>query len=216
MKKFLILTIAITCGSMMNLANAAEGESRINTATNKIKIVPSLGYTYFNISGANSSYKATSGSLAGVLAQVPMDKTLTLESGLEYVETGAKQSMSFGWLELDTAQIKVASLAIPLRAKYMFNAEEVESTRYYIKGGLTPLLMMSAKLETGAESTDIKSELNNFDILTQAGFGGEWLMSGGHVNLDLSYNYGLTKVSKTEGGRNVGWVVQAGYAIDIN
>jgi hypothetical protein len=195
---------------------AFAAEQSVMNTNEKLKLVPSLGYTYFNIQGGDTAYESKGGSSAAVLIQMPMNADLELESGLEYIETGAKQSVSFGIFSFDTSNITIKNLAIPLRAKYSFNTTQAEGTHWYGKAGLTPTYVMAAELESMGTTQDIKSELNSFNILTQAGVGADWQVTmGGRVNVDFSYNYGLNKVSKNDNGRAAGFQLQAGYSIEL-
>lgn len=204
----LLLTLASTPLS------AAE-----NTTTAKalsgVKIVPSLGYTYFNIQGTDLDLKSKGGSSAAVLAQVKMMDQLDLETGLQYIETGAKMSVDFGFLSFDTAQFEISNIAIPLLAKYSFNSPQAQEVGFYGKAGLIPMYAVQAKLKTLTETTDIKSDINAFTALTQVAVGGDWDSMGGRINLDVSYNYGLTEFSKSLGGRTAGYQILAGYTIQL-
>lgn len=183
---------------------------------NKMKLVPSLGYTYFNIQGGSQKYESKGGNSAAVLVQMPVQTDLEFETGLEYIETGAKQSASLGLFSFDTTTVTVTNLALPLRLKYAFNSPHSEGTHWYGKAGLTPAYVMTAKVESMGSSEDIKSDLNSINFLTQAGIGADWQVAmGGRVNLDLSYNYGLNKVSKSDDGHSVGYQLQAGYSIEL-
>lgn len=181
--------------------------------SDRMKIVPSLGYSYFNITGSSSDFKSKSGNSAAVLVQLPVGSALEVESGLEYLETGAKQSIDFGFLSLDTAKLDVKQLAIPIRAKYTFNPDS-NGTRYFGKAGLTPTYLMSAKLDGLGQSTDVKSSINDLGLLGQAGLGADWGLDAiaGRVTFDFTYSYGLTKVFKDDDGRSSGFQLQLGYA----
>lgn len=180
--------------------------------TSAIKIVPSLGYSYFNISGSSFDFKSKSGNSVAVLAQMPMGANLEIESGLEYIETGAKKTFDIGFLSVDTAKFDVKQLAIPIRAKYNFNPDST-GTHYFAKAGLTPTYLLSAKLEVPGETSDVKSSMNDIGFLSQAGLGADWGLESiaGRVSFDFTYSYGLTKVFKDEDGRSTGFQLQLGY-----
>lgn len=188
-------------------------ESVSSAPSERMKIVPSLGYSYFNITGTSADYKSKSGNSAAVLLQIPMNPELEVESGLEYIETGAKQSIDLGFLSYDTAKLDVKQLAIPVRAKYNFNPTAT-GTHYYAKAGLIPTYLMSAKLEVFGDSRDAKSSMNDLGLLTQAGFGADWGLEAmaGRIAFDFTYSYGLTKVFKDFDGRSTGFQLQLGYA----
>ena len=210
------LILAACLSALPQMVCAASSESSMANSSN-LKIVPTLGYSYFNIQGSSSDYKSKGGNSVAVLAQMPMGGSVELESGLEYLETGAKQSVDFGFLSLDTLTVTIKQLTVPLRAKYIFNPSS-SGTRWYGKGGVTPTFVMSASADVpGAGSTDIKSDLNTFGILAQAGLGADWGLEsiGGRVNLDVTYSQGLTKVFKEDSGRAAGFQIAAGYAFSL-
>lgn len=212
-----VLVLALCLGSAPQFAFAAANESVSSPHADQLKIVPSLGYSYFNIQGSSSDFKSKGGTSAGVLAQMPiMNGQVELESGLEYLETGAKQTIDFGFFSMDAMTIDIKQIAIPIRAKYIFNPTAV-GTRWYGKAGLTPTYVVGAKAEVPGASTDIKSDLTEVGVLTQAGVGADWNLEAmmGRVSLDLTYNYGLTKVFKNADGRATGFIVQAGYAFAL-
>lgn len=215
-----VLVLAACLSAIPQLAMASTNESVSSPSrTEQLKIVPTLGYSYFNIQGSSTDYKSKAGNSLAVLAQMPiMGGQVELESGLEYLETGAKQTVDSGFfgLSIDTNTITIKQLAVPLRAKYVINPT-AEGTHWYGKAGLTPTFVMSAKSEDAlGGSTDIKSDLNSIGLLTQAGFGADWgIAAAGRVSLDFTYSYGLTKVSKNEDGRATGFQIQAGYAFNL-
>lgn len=195
-------------------SNAAES-SNFSAHSERMKIVPSLGYSYFNITGSSSDFKSKSGGSGAILVQMPMSAELEIESGLEYLETGAKQTYDLGWgLSIDTAKLEVKQLTIPIRAKYNFNPHS-NGTRYFAKAGLTPTYLMSAKMETpGGSSESVKSAMKDLGFLGQAGFGADWGIDAitGRITFDFTYSYGLTKVFKDEDGRSSGFQLNLGYA----
>lgn len=214
--KHSIITVLATLAFCASTYASEQVSTSRSSANDKMKLVPSLGYTYFNIQGSQAEYKSKGGNSAAVLIQMPVDTSWEFETGLEYLEANAKQSVSLGIFELETTSINVSNLAIPLRMKYSFNAVPSEGTHWYGKAGLTPTYIMSAKMETLEGSQDIKSDLNAFNILTQAGVGADWAVGmGGRIAVDLSYNYGLMKVSKNDDGRVTGFQLQAGYSIEL-
>lgn len=198
--------------------NQQPGESVVST-NQHIKLIPSLGYTYFNIQGADVDFKAKSGNSAAVLVLYPLAQYgIELESGIEYLETNSKITQEVFFLSMDVASLNMSQIAVPLRARYTFNPNS-ESTHYFIKGGLTPTLLVKAQMEehiTGS-SQDVKSEMNSLGLYSQIAFGADWghEILGGRVHFDISYNYGLTKLYKSENGKSAGFQLQAGYAINL-
>ncbi len=196
---------------------ATKNESVTAPTAQQLKIVPSLGYTYFNIQGSPADFKSKGGSSAAVLVQMPMmEGQMELESGVEYLETGARRSVDFGVLSFTTSETTVGQLAVPLRAKYIINPT-AQGTRWYGKAGLTPTFLMSAKTNDLGVTVDEKSNMNGIGVFTQAGFGADWAhdLIPGRVSMDFTYSYGLTKVFKNEDGRAAGFQLQAGYVISL-
>ena len=208
------LVLACLCAGPQFAVAAAANESVTPAYVDHLKIVPSLGYTYFNVQGSPTDYKSKVGSSAAVLVQMPlMDGQMEIESGLEYMETGAKQTLfGSGFFTID-ATLDIKQVAIPIRAKYIFNPA-TSGTHYYGKAGITPTYVTSAKVDALGATGDVKSQLNDIGALTQAGLGADWGLDSitGRVSLDLTYSYGLTKVFKDSDGRATGYQLQAGYA----
>lgn len=204
----------------------SEASTSVGSMKDSIKLVPTLGYNYMtiegasaNVGGASLEYKAKGGSSAAILAQMPVgDGHFQFESGLEYMESVSKASVDFGFLSMEVAQFKMTHLAIPLRAKYLFNPANGNDSRFFMKAGVTPTYLMSFKSSDigGASSAD-KSSFNDVGALAQVGIGGDWATSfyKGRITMDLAYNYGLTKVFKEGNGRTAGYQLQAGYIIDL-
>ncbi len=216
-KTVAILAVCIFASAQASFAETNEAETSSATL-NQLKIIPSVGYSYFNITGSDDNYKSKSGGSAAALVQYPLMQSLEIESGLEYLETGAKQTLDFGIFSLDTATLEMQQLTIPLRAKYTFNPQS-ENTQYYGKAGITPTYLMSAKMDsfTGS-SADVKSTLNEWGLLTQAALGADWKLEtvSGRVSFDLIYSYGLTKVFKdNSNGRLTGFQAQLGYVVSL-
>lgn len=215
-KQILALVLLAT---LPQWSQAAESVSA--TQSDRLKIVPSLGYSYFNITGATADFKSKSGNSAAVLVQMPMNPNVELEAGLEYLETGAKLTYDLGdlgglgTLSIDTAKLDMKQIAIPLRAKYVFNPAS-DGTRYFGKAGLTPTYLVSAKMDDAltGQSENVKSTMNDLGLLTQVGLGADWGLEAitGRISFDFTYSYGLTKVFKDEDGRSTGFQLQLGYA----
>ncbi len=217
--KVLVLALCAGLAPQISQATGAVNESLSQSRADALKIVPTLGYSYFNIEGSAMNLKSKSGNSAAVLVQMPMmGGQVELESGLQYLESGAKESFDLGsGFSLTTMEINIKQIAIPLNAKYIFNPAS-EGTHWFGKAGLTPTYLVGAKEDsTFGGSQDVKSEMNTIGLLTQAGVGADWGVEAimGRVSLDLTYNYGLTKVFKNQDGHATGYQVQAGYAIAL-
>ncbi|MBC7752634.1 MAG: PorT family protein, partial [Moraxellaceae bacterium] len=182
----------------------------------RLKLIPTVGFTYFNIQGSNSDFKAKSGSSVAALVQLPVDSDFVFETGLEYFEAQAKLSETFGMFEIEYATLKINYLAIPLRAIYNFNQPASQGTHWFAKAGITPSYVMSAKLDSVVGSGDVKSDLNSMTYLAHFGGGADWQVAmGGRLSTDLTYNYGLNKYSKEDSGVIAGINVQVGYSIEL-
>jgi len=210
--------------SAISLAADKNATKEQETLGGRIKIIPTLGYTNFKLSGMRSegsdtnslSFKSKGGNSIGVLSQIPIDEKLDFETGLEYFESGGSYTLDSGFFSLTLAELKLSYLAIPLRAKYMFNSPNTEGFRYYGKGGITATYLTQAKYETFlGTSQDVKSDMNSVDVLLNGGVGLDWQAAGGRANFDFNYNYGTQKVSKSAGGKAEGFMLQLGYAIEI-
>lgn len=211
--KVTVLAAVLAYVGMAPQVGFAAGAESVVIVGSKLKIVPTLGYSFFNIQGSGLELSSKGGSSASVLVQMPiLDGEVELESGLEYLETGA--SMSAGFFSFAT--IDINQIAVPLRAKYVFNPK-TEKTRWYGKAGLTPTYVVSANMNVLGQKSDISSSVNAAGALTQVGIGADWghEIISGRVSMDVTYNYGLTKVLKDEGGTSTGFLVQAGYVISL-
>lgn len=209
--KVLLMTCLCTAH---NMAQAADAESRTSGSyTDNLKFVPSLGYSYFNITGAEDSYSSKGGSSAALLVQKMFSPTLSVESGLQYLEAGAKQTLDFGFFSLDALVVDIKMLTIPVRAQYLLNPTST-GARYFGKAGLAATYVLGAQVESMGQTADIKEDLNALGAFAQVGLGADWeVASQSRVNLDVTYNYGLTKIFKNGNGKLAGLEVQAGYAI---
>lgn len=218
----LSLLCVLMIGAPLTSEASASQQSKASFGKD-IKLAPTLGFNYLNISDAKSEgnsidYKSKGGNSIGVTAQLPLaDQQLLVETGLEYMESSSKLSAEYGIFSLEYQTLKMSHLAIPLRAKYLFSDAASSDTRFYAKGGLMPTLLLSAKTKTLDGETDSKSDMNSLGLYAQAGIGGDWATSfyNGRVSVDLMYNYGLTKVFKEEGGRSSGLSLIAGYIIEL-
>lgn len=224
------ISLILITGLFLLGTSLSKASTSIGSMKDSIKLVPTLGYNYMTIEGADvivgsgadsysTEFKAKGGSSAAVLAQMPLgDGHWAFESGLEYMEAVTKATIDFGFLSMEVGQYKMTNLAVPLRAKYLFNPANANDSRFFLKAGVTPTYLMSFKGEdiTGQTSND-KSSLNEFGALAQMAVGGDWA-SGfykGRISADLAYNYGLTKVFKQGNGRAAGYQLQLGYIIDL-
>lgn len=208
-----LLLVTCLCAAH-NFAQAADAQSNTSVLQGQgIKFVPTLGYSYFNITGTDVDYSSKGGNSAALLVQKMMNPAVEVESGLQYLEAGAKQSLDFGFFSLDTAVVDIKMITIPVRAKYLFNPTST-GAHYFAKAGLAATYIVGAKATVLGESQDIKSDLNSLGAFAQAGLGADWeVASNSRVNVDVTYNYGLTKLSKESGGKLAGLEIQAGYAI---
>jgi Outer membrane protein beta-barrel domain len=209
-----VKAVVLVSGLVIGL-NAFAETSTYSGSASQYRIAPTLGYTYFNIQGDTVDYSFKSGNSIGVVGQMTLDQDSEIETGLEYMETGAKIAMDIGWFSLDVAELHINQLAIPFRYKYFLNAATENNFRYFFKGGLLATYVVKASLEATEEKQDVKSEINAFGGLANLGFGVDKNFMGGKATLDLSYNYGVSKLMKNSNGRSVGYVLQASYAIAI-
>ncbi|WP_413290020.1 outer membrane beta-barrel protein [Bdellovibrio sp. HCB337] len=202
--KTLVTVCALLTVTAME-ANAAMAE--------KISIVPVLGGNSFNYGG--SGMDSRGGTLAG--ANVYMStgvEGLQLETGLNYLETGAKTNMLFV-----SAEKALGYIAIPVLANWQFYKTS-GGTELFLKGGAYITQLMSAKLKMqgfgGSAEEDIKSQISNNDVLVTAGFGGRWtVFSNLQAALDLNYAQGLIKTEKDGTGKSSGLILGTSLIIPL-
>lgn len=185
----------------------------------KLEIIPNLGYTYYNISGASGSVKAKSGNSIGASVAIPiLSPNVRIEGGLEYFQANSSATISAGIFDLELASTQLDYLSIPLKASYIFNPSTT-GTQFYVKGGFLPSYLMKAQLTNNLDNskTDLTSEMNRFNLLGQAGIGFDWVTGviPGRVNFDILYTHGFTQVSKSETGKIAGLQLIAGYSFNL-
>lgn len=181
--------------------------------SDKFSIAPQVGMTLFKVMGSGLDSKA--GSTAGMDVLIPLGvEGLRLQTGLNYLETGAKTSLLFASAEFD-----LRYLTLPVLANWTFY-QTSGRTDFYMKGGGIISQVVSAKAKTTVFGTtdeqDIKDQVNSNDILFTAGLGfttevfGDW-----RAGLDMSYVKGTKDVFKAQEGLAEGYVIGASMIIPL-
>lgn len=207
MKTTKILSIGITL-LIGHLVWASESSSTM-------AIAPQLGTAVFNIQGSGLSAK--SGLLAGAnFVYSPQGSAFSYETGIDYIQAGAEKDFFF----LKT-EIKLEYIALPVFANWTFYKSQQGMSSYYLKAGGLLTQLLSAKMNnqdfTGAsESTDIKSQVNQNDVLLSGGLGGKWTVYNTmQIGLEASYVKGLRDVMKEASGKSEGLLLASSVTIDL-
>jgi hypothetical protein len=176
-----------------------------------LAITPQIGTAIFNIE--NSGLSSKSGMVIGAnLIYAPAGSSLQYETGLNYIQAGAKTDMFFA-----STEVNLNYVAIPLTANWVFYKNE-KKTSVYLKGGGILTQLVSAKQTTNffgsSEETDIKDQVNQNDLMMNAGLGGRWVVVDDfQVGLEGSYAKGLTDVMKNAAGKSEGYLVTTSLTI---
>jgi len=179
----------------------------------KMSIAPVFGASSFNFSG--SGMDSRSGMLAGANVLIPTGVAgLQIETGLNYLEAGAKTQMLFA-----SAETSLGYLAIPVLANWQFYKSSA-GTEFFLKGGAYVNQLMSAKQKTQifgtTDETDVKDQVASNDVMLNAGFGGRWtVFSNLQAAVDLNYVKGTMNVSKSAEGKSEGWILGSSLIIPL-
>lgn len=172
-------------------------------------VSPLIGSTNMSIKGSDIS-GSTAGAQLGVLANMTAENPdLQYETGLLYTQAGAKNDALIA-----STEYQLEYLAIPVGVQYRLSGEE--RSYWYARGGLTLAALMSAKSKSTflgiSSETDIKDQVNSFDILPYIGIGSMWAIGESHrLGLDLNYTRGLMKVFKDTSSNSEGLAINLTY-----
>jgi hypothetical protein len=200
-KELLTIAAAVTMFFLNTQANAA------------ISIAPILGGNSFKIAG--SGMDSRSGSLVGVDVIFSSDTpSITWETGLNYLEAGAKTDMFFA-----STEYALGYLAIPLIANWNFYKTSGGS-EFFVKGGGYLTQLMSAKQKTqvfgASQETDIKDLIAKNDIMITAGIGGRWgIYKDILVAVNFDYAKGTVNTVKDNEGKSEGWILASSLVIPL-
>lgn len=188
-------------------------EVSADTGNNSMAIAPIFGASSFNFSG--SGMDSRSGIVAGANVLLPTGISgLKFETGLNYLEAGAKTEMFFA-----SAETSLGYLAIPLLANWQFYKSSA-GTELILKGGAYVTQLMSAKQKVQgfgmSEETDVKDQMSKNDIMLTAGFGGRWtIFSNLQAAVDLNYVKGTMNTAKDVDGKSAGWILGSSVIIPL-
>ncbi|MGZ3745534.1 MAG: outer membrane beta-barrel protein [Pseudobdellovibrionaceae bacterium] len=205
--KHQIKNLITTCALVLLLAIDARA------AEAGLSIVPVVGANSFNFHG--SGMDSRSGIHAGADVLIPTSiQGLSFETGLNYLETGAKTEMFFA-----STEISLGYLAIPLLANWQFYKAS-SGTEWFLKGGTYLTQLMSAKQKTqvfgNSQETDFKDQMSNNDLMFTAGIGGRWtVFSNLLVAVDFDYAKGMMNTAKNVDGKSEGWILDTSVIIPL-
>ena len=173
------LTIVFTSFTGVQAETAEANQNKESVTQNQsYKIIPYIGSSSLTLSGSGLDGTSGDGNVLGVTVSNSFDVADTeFEAGLLLIESESYnyKFVNFNFLKESNT---MKHIAIPLTAKYNFWQYD-ESSKVYAKGGLTPMILTSAKSEVTnwgkpVQSSDLKSSMNTVDA---------------HLNMGLGYTY---------------------------
>ncbi|MEO7445828.1 MAG: porin family protein [Ferruginibacter sp.] len=161
------------------------------------------GANFANLKPEGSSPYSTKTDLhGGLLFHIHVTDKFAFQPEVVYSGQGAKSKVN------SKDKINLGYLNVPLLGQYMF------SNGFRIETGPQAGILMSAKAKTSNVSTDIKDELNGFDLAWTAGLG---YKSTGGLGVDARYNFGLSNINKDDAaGKLKNNVIQVGLFYQFN
>lgn len=223
MKKQVVILGSLVALLMAETAAGAEpnkdlvGSNVVKKSESTVAVAPTIGATSFSLIG-DGGMGAKSGISIGAMSywNIGVEK-LDLEAGLQYMQMGGKDDYILAKIETN-----LDYLAAPIGVRYRaFSYGEQDKNFFFLRGGLAPTLLLSAKVKTdsifgGGQEDDIKSQLNTMDVLAYAGVGGTYsLLPGQEILYDLSYMRGLQKVFKDADNHSEGFVASVSYSLAL-
>lgn len=177
-------------------------------------ISPVIGLTSMSIKGSDISGSRSGSQLGAHLNFDVGVANMLLETGLLYMQAGAKNDAI-----LASTEYELDYLALPIGVQYNLSGDA--KSYWYLRGGATLAYLMSAKSKTTLLGSttgggDIKDQTNSFDLMPYVGIGSMWEVgSGGKLGLDFNYTRGLLKVFKDQASNNDGFIVNLSYGFSI-
>lgn len=169
MKKiFLSAAIVLSCLS-------AKAQSEVGTIT----LQPKVGINLASMTDAEDS-KMKVGLAAGVEGEYQVSNLIGVSAGVMYSMQGVKGESD--------AKIKQDYINIPILANFYV------AKGLALKAGIQPAFLVSSKTSDGNEEVDSKDICNSFDFSIPVGASYEY----SNFVLDARYNFGITKVFKSE------------------
>ncbi len=216
-KSFLILLV-ILLGT--NSAYSEEALQSSNIKRPVYTLTPEIGSTSFHVVGLDSKY--ISGSSIGTSVRfTTAEPSLSWSIGAQYFQTGLKKTFDLGIFSIDLAKVKMDYLGLPIKAEYLINHQTENKVNYYFNAGATPAYLLSANQQAlyGDDTKEhgIRSAMNGFDMLLNAGMGGRYVTDLGVMEASFEYNHGLFNVDKESKNstKNEGFIAKIGYVISM-
>jgi hypothetical protein len=145
--------------------------------------------------------------LFGAFANFGLSEKLTFQPELLYSMKGAKNSVSFMGVDIETT-MKLNYIDVPLMFKY----NVVSGLNFQAGPQLGVLLSAETEVEGGEDSgtTDIKDNMKGMDFGLNVGAGYDF----GSLGVDLRYNIGLSNISDVDDTdlKNKGFQIAFSYA----
>jgi len=169
------------------------------------------GANLANIEGPEPDYSHVTGIVIGLSTQVVnITDELRVAIGAEYSMQGGKfksyEYIPGGNYGSSSATTRLNYLNLPILAHY----QKEEEHGFFAEAGLQPGLLLSAK-NKGAETTDIKDEVQKFDVGIPIGAGYRFKNK---LGVALRYTPGLLNINKDDSYKHRNSVIsfRASYA----
>ncbi|MEO5561916.1 MAG: porin family protein [Chitinophagaceae bacterium] len=184
-----------------------DQEKRLDFEADKKKfervVEVSAGGNVADKPGSEPDYKTLPGIVIGVRARVlNLSDEINIGIGAEYSMQGGKyksyEYIPGGNYGSSSATSRLNYLNFPILAQYQKGPDG-----FFAEAGLQPGLLLSAK-NKGAETTDIKDEVQKFDLGIPIGAGYKFKNKFGVV---LRYTHGLLNVNKDDTYKNRNTVI---------
>jgi hypothetical protein len=151
-----------------------------------MKLTPTVGMTFNNVVGDNTSTSSDVGISAGMTVDFGSDSTV-FETGGLFSQLNTNVS-----LPGTTVSFVQNVITVPAVGKTFFQGGQ--SGPYVRYGGLVDLLL-SAKAKNGFASVDMKDHMNTLDLLGTVGIGITTAADNHEFNADFSVARSLTKIN---------------------
>jgi hypothetical protein len=183
-----------------------SSQTQKDTLSKKIKYTPKVGLTIANhkeksdVGTSNSNRKAILGFMVGVGINKPINKQLSIESGIYLTQKGSKSAENgfsdgqefFSYSD----ELRMLYIDVPIMARYTLFDEGEGGLAFY--AGLQPSLLLNAKQKNKTaneeNSQTVTENFKKFDAAASIGVG--YLFKNG-LGLHINYDYGFVNINKS-------------------
>jgi hypothetical protein len=144
--------------------------------------------TLSNVTDNTASLKTNTDFNAGLLAYIPIAKSLVFQPEVVYSGQGSK--LSYPSDQTANGTLAYSYINVPLVVKY------AHSSGLFAETGPQVGFLISAKAKADGQSTDIKSSVQSTDFSWAFGVG--YKIPEVNLGIDVRYNLGLTNLNKDD------------------